>query len=404
MIHIKQAVIFAGGLGERLKPFTKTNPKPMYPFNNKPFLEYLITQISNWGIKDIIILLGYLPEKITEYFDDGSKWDVNIRYVITPVEYDTQLRLKAASDCLRDEFLMMYCDNLCPVNFQRLVSDYEKNSAVIQVTAYANEDGYTRHNMKIRADGQVTVYDRKRTTEDLGGVDIGYAIVSKRALSYMSNQNDNFETVVYKKLVAEGKLYATVTRHRYYSIGSFDRINFTKQYLSGQKYIFIDRDGVLNERAPNAEYITKPEDFKWLSGAKEAVKRLKDAGYFIVMISNQAGIARGMMTEADFEKIQKKMQADLAEIGAHIDATYYCPHGWDDECGCRKPKPGMIYQAQKDYSINLSECVMMGDDVRDVMTAHNADMKGILITDEYTLSDAVEDVLHGFIKEDSLVQ
>lgn len=96
MCDITQAVIFAGGLGERLKPFTETNPKPMYRFHGKPFLEYLIEQIKGWGIKDIILLLGYLPEKITEYFGDGSKWEVNIEYVITPVAYDTQFRLKAA--------------------------------------------------------------------------------------------------------------------------------------------------------------------------------------------------------------------------------------------------------------------------------------------------------------------
>ncbi len=89
MMDITQAVIFAGGLGERLKPFTETNPKPMYRFNNKPFLEYLIVQIRDWGIKDIIILLGYLPEKIIEYFGDGSCFGVSIRYVITPIEYDT---------------------------------------------------------------------------------------------------------------------------------------------------------------------------------------------------------------------------------------------------------------------------------------------------------------------------
>ena len=86
---IKQAVIFAGGLGERLKPFTETNPKPMYPFDDKPFLEYLIIQIRNWKIKDIVILLGYLPQTVMNYFGDGSKWGVNITYCVTPVEYDT---------------------------------------------------------------------------------------------------------------------------------------------------------------------------------------------------------------------------------------------------------------------------------------------------------------------------
>ena len=141
----------------------------------------------------------------------------------------------------------------------------------------------------------------------------------------------------------------------------------------------------------------------WLAGAKTAIKKLNDAGYFIILISNQAGISRGIMSHEDFKIVQKKMEDDLSEIGAHIDAVYYCPHGWDEGCECRKPKPGMLYQAQKDYSINLPECVMVGDDERDIITAHNANMKGILVNDEYTLLDAVKDILVGKIMDYEVV-
>lgn len=395
MGKIKQAVIFAGGLGERLKPFTETNPKPMYPIQGRPFIEYLVKQIVSFGIEDIIILLGYLPEKVTEYLGDGSRYGAKINYCITPVEYDTQFRLKAAAEDLQDEFLMMYCDNYCPINFERLVKAYEENGAWIQFTAYANPDGYTKNNLKIADSGQILVYDKKRTQPDLQGVDIGYAIVSKKVLSLMSDQNENFEAVVYPQLVERGLLYAMVTEHRYYSIGSFARIELTEEFLSGQKYIFLDRDGTLDVRPPKACYVEKPEDFIWLPGAKEAVKKLKDAGYFIILVSNQAGIAMGRMTDEDVARVNEKMQDDLLAIGACIDAIYYCPHGWDSTCSCRKPKPGMLYQAQKDYSINLPECYLIGDDERDIQTAENADVKGILVDENYTLLDAVNDLLEG---------
>lgn len=395
MGKIKQAVIFAGGLGERLKPFTETNPKPMYPIQGKPFIEYLVEQIVSFGINDIIILLGYLPEKVTEYLGDGSRYGAKINYCITPVEYDTQFRLKAAAEDLQDEFLMMYCDNYCPINFERLVRAYEENGAWIQFTAYANLDGYTKNNLKIGDGGQVLVYDKKRTQPDLQGVDIGYAIVSKKVLSLMSDQNENFEAVVYPQLVEQGLLYAMVTEHRYYSIGSFARIELTEEFLSDQKYIFLDRDGTLDVRPPKACYVEKPEDFIWLPGAKEAVKKLKDAGYFIILVSNQAGIAMGRITDEDVARVNEKMQDDLLAIGACIDAIYYCPHGWDSTCSCRKPKPGMLYQAQKDYSINLPECYLIGDDERDIQTAENADVKGILVDENYTLLDAVDDLLAG---------
>ena len=392
---ITQAVIFAGGLGERLKPFTETNPKPMYPINGVPFIVYLIKQIKSFGINDIIVLLGYLPDKVTEYLGDGSNYGVNISYSITPVEYDTQFRLLDVKDRLNDSFLMMYCDNLCPINFDRLVENFNKHNALIELSVYSNEDKYTKDNMKLAEDGRVIVYDKKRVTDGLQGVDIGYAIVSKKVLEYTSDKNENFEAVVYPKLVAGGKLFATVTKHRYYSIGSFARIELTKDFLSGKKYIFLDRDGTINKRPPKAEYICKPNDFIWLDGAKEAIKKLNDAGYSIIMISNQAGIARGVMTADDFQSVQNKMNDDLKEIGAHIDAVYYCPHGWDSNCDCRKPKPGMLYQAQKEYSINLPECLMIGDDERDIETAHNAGMKGILVNEEYTLLDVVNDILSG---------
>ena len=269
----------------------------------------------------------------------------------------------------------------------------KKKKSKIQITAYENKDNYTKDNLIISEDGRIIKYDKKRISQNLKGVDIGYAIVSKDVIALMSNDNDNFEEIVYPKLVEQGKLYATVTKHRYYSIGSYARIELTKQFLSGKKYIFLDRDGVLNKKPPRAEYIINPDDFVWLDGAKEAIKKLNKAGYFIIIISNQAGIARGIMSLSDFKNVQNKMNQDLLAIGAHVDAVYYCPHGWDDDCECRKPKPGMIYQAQKDYSINLTKSVMIGDDERDILTAQNANMKGILVTENYSLLDAVNDLI-----------
>lgn len=399
MKQIVQAVIFAGGTGERLRPFTETAPKPMYPINGIPFIVYLLEQIRGWGIKEVIILLGYLPEKIMEYLGDGNVYGISIKYIVTPVEYDTQLRLLAAKDILNEEFLMMYCDNICPVNFERLVYDFTENKALVQLSAYINDDGYTKSNLKIETDSRIAVYDKKRTTEGLQGVDIGYAIVSKKIMNLMDAENQNFEAVIYPKLIENRRLFATITNHRYYSIGSYERLKLTEKYLSGQKYIFLDRDGTINKKPPKAQYVCKEEDFIWLDGAKEAIKKLNDAGYFIIVISNQAGIARGIMDSRDLGKIQAKVNKDLSVIGAHIDAVYYCPHGWNDACKCRKPKPGLIYQAQKDYSIDLSKCVMIGDDVRDIIAAHNADMKGILVQDGYSLLDAVNDVLDGKIMD-----
>ena len=194
-------------------------------------------------------------------------------------------------------------------------------------------------------------------------------------------------------MVKEGKMFAEVTEHRYYSVGSWQRIELTRQFFQPVKTIFLDRDGTLNVRPPKACYVEKPEEFVWIDGAREAIVKLKNSGYRIILISNQPGIARGYLTEETLKNIHQKMQSELEKMGGKIDKIYYCPHNWDEDCDCRKPKPGMFYQAQKEYSLNLKDCVMIGDDERDMQAAQAAGCRGILVDDNYTLKCAVDDLL-----------
>ncbi len=396
---INQAIILAGGRGRRLEPFTDYNPKPMYPICGKPFIEYLIKQIAAFGIDNILILLGYLPEKIMGYLGSGDRYGVQITYNVTPEEYDTGERLLSAEKQIEDKFLLLYCDNYCPIDFRKLERDFYFNNSLVQISAYANKEHYTKDNLKISGDGCVAVYDKKRTQDGLQGVDIGYALLKKEALDVFRGKKDisqskNFEMVVYPELVKERLLYATITEHRYYSIGSWERIDLTTQFFAGMKTIFLDRDGTINVRPPKACYVEKEEDFVWLCRAKEAIKLLKENNYRVIVVSNQPGIARGRLTEEKLQKIHQKMQTELKqETGYEIDAIYYCPHNWDEGCDCRKPKPGMLYQAQKDYSLNLTECVLIGDDERDIEAGKAARCKCIQIDENYDLFHAVNDLL-----------
>lgn len=392
---ISQAVILAGGLGTRLRPFTDENPKPMYPFQGRPFIEYLMRQIKNFGIHNVLLLLGYLPEKIMDYLGDGSRYGITISYDVAPVSYNTADRLLHAQDQIMDTFLLMYCDNYCPIDFLRLKREFAGNKALIQLSVYENRDGYTKDNLLVQ-DGLVTIYDKKRVTSGLRGVDIGYAIIDKCVLQYITESGMNFEAVVYPEVIRQKKLYATVTAHRYYSVGSWERIKLTEQFFRQQPTVLLDRDGTINKRAPKACYIETPEAFVWLEGAREGIRLLKDAGYRVIIVSNQPGIARGNLTEDVLAQIHKKMQEDLKqETGYEIDAIYYCPHNWDEGCECRKPAPGMLYQAQRDFSLNLTECFMIGDDERDMEAGKAAGCQCVLVSDSYCLLDAVYDLLEG---------
>lgn len=387
-----QAVILAGGLGTRLKPYTNDNPKPMIPINGKPFLQYLIEQIASWGITDVVLLLGYKANKIIDYFGDGDSLSVNIQYCVTPVEYDTGKRLMSAFELLQNEFILLYCDNYCPIDYKVAEKQFRDSDNTIQITAYTNRDVYTKNNIKA-SDNKVEKYDKKRNEEGLNAVDIGYAFIKKEAVKLLSEENVNFEAEVYPMLVADNKMGVFLTEHRYYSIGSWERIDLTKEFFRTKKVVFLDRDGTINERPPRACYIEKPEDFRWLPNAKEALKQLKEKGYTIYLITNQPGIARGNLTEDMLEKIHAKMESDLLEIGVTLDDIYFCPHNWDEGCDCRKPKPGMLFQAQKDHSLNLSQCYLIGDDERDIEAGISAGVKKtFLISENRSLFDIVGDL------------
>ena len=394
-MEIKQAVILAGGLGKRLAPFTDENPKPMYPIHGIPFIEYLIRQIKSWGIEKVLMLLGYKAEKIIQYLGDGAAYGIQVKYLCTPVEYDTGARLREALPDLEEHFLLMYCDNICPINFAKLLNDYSSHKPLIQLSVYSNEDGYTKNNLKLNSDGKVLLYDKQRKAVDLKGVDIGYAIVSRKVVAMLPEGNCNFEAVIYPQLVESEKMYATITHHRYYSIGSWERIKLTEEFLRPRKVAFLDRDGTINVRPPKACYVEHPEDFRWLEGAKEAICLLKRHGYEIYLVSNQPGIARGNLTEQMLDKIHQKMQKELEYIGASIDGIYYCPHDWDEGCFCRKPKPGLFYLPQREHSLNLSQCIMIGDDERDIQAAQAAGIQAFLVDDEHSLLKIVkEECIH----------
>lgn len=390
-----QAVILAGGLGTRLRPFTLDNPKPLCPIHGQPFLRHLLDQAAAFGISEVILLLGYRAQKIMDYLAANPREDLTVTCSVTPESYETGARLKAASSLIHGDFLLMYCDNYCPIPFRTHVESFRQRQALVQVAAYANRDSYTKNNLRVEQ-GRVLTYDKSRQAQGLNAVDIGYALVSREMLEWLPGTPDvNFERYAYERALREGKLFASITEHRYYSIGSFARIEGTERFFSGRKAVFLDRDGTINVCPPRACYVESPDGFVWLPGAREAIKALNDAGFLVFIVTNQPGIARGRLTAETLDAIHNKMERDLRDIHAKIDKIYYCPHNWNEKCFCRKPEPGLLYQAQREYDLNLPrDCVLIGDDSRDMDAAEKAGCRGIMVTDAYSLADAVRDLLN----------
>lgn len=144
--------------------------------------------------------------------------------------------------------------------------------------------------------------------------------------------------------------------------------------------IFFDRDGVLNEEVG---YLWEVDKFKWIDGAREAIKLCNERGILTVVVTNQSGIARGYYTSKEVDALHDFMQRSLSEVGAHIDGFCYCPHHPDfsGECSCRKPKPGMILKACEDFNINPAQAIMFGDSQSDIEAAKAAGLRdGIFFT------------------------
>ncbi len=169
--------------------------------------------------------------------------------------------------------------------------------------------------------------------------------------------------------------------------------------------VFLDRDGVINKQPPPHRYLTRWEDFSYLPGAKKAMKRLTDAGYRLVVVSNQRGIARGMVSVAAVEDMNRKLIEDAAGAGGKIDAVYYCPHDICDNCSCRKPRTGLLKRAEEDFKaagfkIDKKNSWMIGDFLSDVQAGIRYGVNTIHIRFDWvdplegSLQEGKEDLLH----------
>ena len=147
------------------------------------------------------------------------------------------------------------------------------------------------------------------------------------------------------------------------------------------KAVLLDRDGVLNAKAGPHEYIRSPDALILLPNVAKAVAELRRAGLLLMVVTNQRGVSRGQLTEADVEAIHNRLDAELAEEDGAIDRYYYCPHGHADACYCRKPQPGMLLNAMREFGLMETECILVGDSPSDLEAADRAQMSSIFVGD-----------------------
>ena len=377
-----QAAILCGGLGTRLRPLTDTLPKPLAPVNGRPFLAHLVEQLREQGVTRILLLTGYLGEQIQACFGDGSRWGVSIAYSAGPADWETGRRLSEARAALDDRFLLLYSDNFVPNRLEHVARLHAERDGDVTLLLQPKARGNIRVGADDGVGGTIELYDPTRTAPGLDYVEVGYMVVERdAALTALPAPDVSFSRAL-ERLTEQGRVNGVISRDPYHSISDVERWKLAERYLAPKRILIIDRDGTINVRPIQAQYVRSWDDFHFIADSVEAMRALAAAGFQFIVVSNQAGIARGMQDAAAVDEVNQRMVSELGSRGIEVLDVYVCPHHWDDGCECRKPKPGMFFRASREHLVRMDRTVYVGDDPRDCRTAFNAGCESVLIGPE----------------------
>jgi len=370
---IQQVVFLCGGLGTRLMPLTKKVPKPLVECNNKPFIEYLIEQFVDQGIYNFLMLTGYLGDKIKDRLGDGCKFGAKIEYHNGPVDWNTSRRLWEARKLISSEIYLMYSDNFALIKLNELKKINESENKILTLSLMKKSPG----NISLDNNKKPISYNSNRCISS-PYVEIGYMYLKfDRLVNKLKENNLEFSKVI-SSLIKEGQVNAILNNDVYYSISDPQRLLATERYLKSKKIILLDRDGVINEKAPEWDYVKNLKEFKWIEKSKKSLVKLAKNGYEFIIITNQAGIARKKILRKDLQEIHDYISNQLKDLGVNIIGVYVCPHNWHDKCFCRKPEPGLLLQASKENFFRLDKTFFVGDKPSDIEAAKRAGSKGLL--------------------------
>lgn len=408
-------VIMAGGRGTRISELYPDIPKPLIPIDGIPVLEREICSLRNQGFTDIILTISYMGDKIAEYFGDGCRLGVSIQYYKEEIPLGNAGALFKLKDKLTEDFLLLNADAVFDVDFNRMVEYHKAHKGLATLFTHPNSHPYDSGLIIATDSGEVKEWLAKEDKRPLyykNRVNAGLHVINPAILNMVGIEaaqigikKPNGKTVtvdldrqILKPLSGTGKMFCydspeyvkdMGTPDRFYSVVSDYKAGIiaAKNLKNKQKAIFLDRDGTINKYVG---FLRTTEEFELIEGVSDAIKKINALGYLAIIVTNQPVIARGEVTISELKEIHNKMETLLGLEGAYIDGIYYCPHhphkGYKGEiaelkvdCDCRKPKPGMLLKAAKDFNIDLENSFMIGDGENDVKAGQNAGCKTVLI-------------------------
>lgn len=400
----------AGGRGTRIAELFPNIPKPLIPVAGMPILEREIRSLCAQGFKDIILTVGYLSDKIIAYFGDGSQFGAKIDYFVEESPLGNAGALFRLREKIGDEpFLLLNADAAFDVDFNRMVAFHKSHGGLVTLFTHPNSHPYDSgliiadKNCQVekwlaKEDERPQWYDN-RVNAGLHVIDPKVLDISLKSLEI--NRESGFpqgkvdlDRQILKPLCDSNMMFCYDSPEYVKDMGTPERFHQVEaDYKNGvvqaknltnkQKAIFLDRDGTINKYVG---FLRNIDDFELIEGVAEAIKLINQSGYLAIVVTNQPVIARGEVTWEELNEIHKKMATLLGKEGAYVDGIYICPHhpdkGFEGErpeykidCDCRKPKPGLLLQAAKDFNIDLAKSYMIGDSHRDVEAGENAGVK-----------------------------
>ncbi|MGR4931058.1 HAD-IIIA family hydrolase [Bradyrhizobium sp. CAR08] len=381
---LKQAVILVGGLGTRLGDRTRFVPKPLLDVGSRPFLDYLLDELSRYStIKEILLLAGHRAESVVEGYH-GKRWrGASLTVISEPSSCGTGGALKHAASRLHEQFLLLNGDSYFDFNLLDLAAQAMRSRSICHMALKRDMAG-DRYGRVLLENKRVRGF-LVAGAQPSGPINTGIYCVDREIIEYIDDMPSSLEQQVFPRLIAEGQLEAKLYDGFFIDIGVPEDLERARRELPNRvkrPAVFFDRDGVLNI---DKAYVHRIEDFEWVTGAREAIKLCNDRGYYAFVVTNQSGIARGYYRVDDVHRLHDWMSGDLATVGAHIDDYQYCPYHEEGTVEAyrrvsdrRKPAPGMLLDCMKAWPVRTEGSLLVGDNGRDVEAAVAAGISGHL--------------------------
>jgi D,D-heptose 1,7-bisphosphate phosphatase len=400
---VNHLAILAGGKGTRLAALAPDLPKVLVPVGGKPVLAHQLELAAASGIREVTVFAGHRAEQIDAFLGDGTRFGLSVRICVEQEPLGSAGALLASLDLLPEHFLLVCGDVMLAVDLQQMARRHFERGADLTALAHPNDHPRDSDLIETDADDWVTAVRAYPHPPDafFGNlVNASLHVVRGDALrpfAATARRQDFAKDVMPALLTRGGRVLAYRSGEYIKDMGTPERLRAVgadwqagrirlEPPAHGLPAVFLDRDGTLNVD----KGVRSARDMELYPGVGAALRALREAGYRLVVLTNQPVIARGEASEAEVARTHHRLEWELGKEGAYLDGIYVCPHHPERghpgeraelklECACRKPATGLCEQACAELKLDAGRSWMVGDQTRDIEMARRAGLRCVLV-------------------------